>query len=119
MGEDKKTGAVFPDAESHGLSQRLNKAIRAAGVPKSRRLVAYSFRHGMKQALREAEAPQDIQDRILGHGRRTVSENYGAPRSMLIRLRDALERAVPHLGRVEVANYRPEELPKETPEERG
>lgn len=43
------------------ISAKLNKAIRTAGVPKSTRLVAYSFRHTMKEALRCA----GVSDRAL------------------------------------------------------
>jgi integrase len=115
----KREGAVFPGAVTNTLSQRLNTAIRAAGIPRSRRLVAYSFRHGIKQALREVEAPLDIQERLLGHGKRTVGENYGASKPVLRRTLAALEKALPLLGHVERSNYRDEEWPQQAEGVRG
>ncbi|MGB3624653.1 MAG: DUF6538 domain-containing protein, partial [Henriciella sp.] len=47
-------GAVFGEAcrDTSALSARINKAIRLAGIPKSERLVSYSFRHSFEEAMR-------------------------------------------------------------------
>ncbi|WP_338419082.1 tyrosine-type recombinase/integrase [Marinicauda algicola] len=55
----RKTGWLFPslapkDGQGNtnpAMSQRVNKLIRAAGIPKTEQLVAYSFRHTMIEAL--------------------------------------------------------------------
>ncbi|MCC6921094.1 MAG: tyrosine-type recombinase/integrase [Alphaproteobacteria bacterium] len=90
----------------------LNKLIRSAGVPKSRRLSAYSWRHGMKEALRAAHVPEHIQRRILGHSGTAVADNYGSPSGRLEEARDAITKALPHLGDIDPLAYRPGELPK-------
>ena len=98
------------------LSQSLNKAIRAAGVPHAPdRLVAYSFRHSMKEAMRLAEVLEETQDAIMGHSRKDVGAGYGAAKRRLGVLKEALERSIPHLGDVDETEYLPGELsPKGT-----
>jgi integrase len=75
-----QSGPAFPPTcwETGSLSARLNKALRAAGVPKSSALTAYSFRHTMAEALRTTDAPFDVQQAILGHARTTITERYGS-----------------------------------------
>ncbi|WP_339744161.1 DUF6538 domain-containing protein [uncultured Maricaulis sp.] len=105
---------LFPQLyrDTERLSQTLNKAIRAAGVPHAPdRLVAYSFRHSMKEAMRLAEVPEETQDAIMGHSRKNVGAGYGAAKRPLGVLKDALERSIPHLGDVDETEYLPDELP--------
>lgn len=40
-------------------------------------LVPYSSRHTMKDKLRTLRTPEDIQDRILGHGSKSDADGYG------------------------------------------
>lgn len=106
------TGPMFSGRarDTGALSQRLNKAIRAAGVPRSARLVVYSFRHGFEQALRDSGAAPDLQRYLLGHGEQSITDRYGASKPSLTLLRSAIESAMPHLGNIDKRNYRPEEL---------
>lgn len=94
------------------ISAKLNKAIRAAGVPNSTRLVAYSFRHTMKEALRSAGVADHVQRRLLGHAGQGVADRYGSPHARLAEARDALESAMGFLGDVDPAIYSARERPK-------
>lgn len=59
------------------------------------KLSMYSFRHGMKDALRLAKVGDYEQDRILGHARkgREVQDGYG--RAQITVLNEALQKADP------------------------
>ncbi len=57
----------------------------------------HCFRHTMKDRLRAARAPEDIQKALLGHGSRTVADGYGQGYP-LRHLQDALRRAVETQG---------------------
>ena len=88
------------------LSAKMNLAIRKAGIPESPRLVAYSFRHTIKEAMRSAGVLNHIQDRIMGHaGEGAVSDRYGSPRARLSETQDALKKALKHLGDVDDSIY--------------
>lgn len=87
------------------ISAKLNKAIRAAGIPRSRRLTVYSFRHGVAQALREVEAPDHVSRRLLGHSGHGVHDRYGSPSAMLASKRRWLESALGRLGDVDPSVY--------------
>ena len=80
---------------------KLNSAIRAAGIPKSSKLVAYSFRHTRKEAMRSAGVVDHIQRRLLGHAGHGVADRYGSPRARLSEARNALVAALECLGDVE------------------
>ena len=88
-------GPLFPEnCHATGkLSARLNKALRAAGVPASREYAAYSFRHMMEEALRLTDAPFDVQQAVLGHAPRTMTDRYGAKRVALGRIQTSLKIA--------------------------
>ena len=103
--------AVFPEnCRSMTLvSNKLNHAIRRAGVPKSSRLTAYSFRHTFAEAMHAAEIPSRIRRSVLGHAAPTTSERYGANTVGLAEVRRFMERAISHLGEVDRSNYRKEE----------
>ena len=100
-------GSLFPTPfhDTNSLSQRLNKLIRRAGVPKSPRLVVYSFRHTMEEAMRTAGVREHTQKRIMGHTDQSITGRYGAPTGMLEELRDAIRSAEPLLGKVDRSIY--------------
>lgn len=106
------TGAVFSKVchDTSLLSQRLNKIIQEARVPKSTHLVAYSFRHTLEEALRSAEVPIHNQKRILGHDDGSTTGRYGAPAGPPTDLKTALERAIPKFGTVDQSIYSEQEL---------
>lgn len=93
-------------------STRLNAVLRAAGIPKSRRLSAYSFRHGLKEALVQAGAREDLARYLLGHAGSDIHHRYGAPAPLLREARDALAAAMAQLGNVDASIYAPDELVK-------
>jgi len=110
--EPPTAGLVFSESalNNHSLSARLNKAIRAAGVPTSTRLTAYSFRHTFEEAMRVAGVSERIQRYLMGHSDRTITDSYGASRPDWASLKAAVEATLPKLGEVDPDNYRPEEL---------
>ena len=80
-----KTGRLFPElkANKHGvLSASFGKwwgrFADASGIDDPR-LVFHSWRHTVKDALRRVEAPEEIQDSILGHtSSASVGRRYGS-----------------------------------------
>lgn len=88
-------GPVFPSSchETGSLSARLNKALRAAGVPKSRAFTAYSFRHTFEDALRLGDSPFEVQQALLGHAPKSMTDRYGSKRVSMARLTDASDKA--------------------------
>ena len=111
-GGKKNTDTVplFEDFGMNGrgadaISRKCNVCIRASGVPKSPRLVAYSFRHCLKEALRSARVVDHVQRRLLGHAGAGVADRYGSPRARLSEARDALIAAMEHLGSVDDSIY--------------
>jgi integrase len=108
-----QSGPVFPSGTRNydALSQKLNKFIRAAGVPKSSRLTANSFRHTFEEAMRVARVEPDLQRYLMGHGQATMTERYGAARPLVERLQEAVKAALPERGKVDPGNYREGELP--------
>lgn len=109
----RKSGWLFPKLapkdvsgnENPALSARVNKAIRAAGVPNSRRLVAYSFRHTMAEALDQVTTiSHKARDRVLGRGK---PDQYGAKEQPLEVTLDAMNAAIPLLGRIDEVMYEP------------
>jgi integrase len=75
-----KNGWVFPRYASDSsikathASNAINKWLQT--VTKTDK-TSHSFRHAMRDRLRHANAPQDIQDAIGGWGSRTVGMGYG------------------------------------------
>ncbi len=112
-------GRLFPEVkltdangrpDSRYLSSGLKGVLRKAGVPKSTRLVPYSMRHTLEEALRVSGAPEHIQKAILGHSKGDVTSSYGAATPMMESLKDAIKQALPVLGKVDPYNYTEEEL---------
>ncbi|MCR9193554.1 MAG: tyrosine-type recombinase/integrase [Hyphomonas sp.] len=102
---------LFPKTlrATSNLSQRLNKAIREAGVPKSPRLVSYSFRHSLTEAIRVSQAPEYHLKAIMGHSAQSITDNYGAGGVDLGALLRTIEDAWPFLGEVPEHVYEPRE----------
>ncbi|WP_421789865.1 tyrosine-type recombinase/integrase [Hyphobacterium sp.] len=98
---------LFPAkcAQTELLSARLNKAIRASGVPHSPALTAYSFRHTFVEAMRRASIRPEIVRLIIGHQRLSITEKYGANFYELSELAEAVEMSTPELGRVSESNF--------------
>lgn len=92
------------------LSARINKTVRRAGVPTSPRLTAYSFRHGLIEAMRQAGVSPDLRRLIAGHSAKDHHDRYGSPGALLSDMRDALLKAVPKLGDVDESAYLATEL---------
>lgn len=92
------------------ISATLNKAIRAAGVPLSKRLTAYSFRHGLIEAMKQVGIGPDLRRLIAGHSAKDHHDRYGSPSAPLSDMRDALLKAVPLLGNVDESVYTADEL---------
>ncbi|BDW98412.1 tyrosine-type recombinase/integrase [Maricaulis maris] len=85
-------GPLFPASchQTGALSARLNKALRSAGVPACREYTAYSFRHTMEETLRFTDAPFEVQQAVLGHAPKTMTDRYGAKRVPLTRIHTSL-----------------------------
>lgn len=93
------------------VSAKLNKAIRAAGVPKSERLTSYSFRHSFSSALEATGLRQLLCDYVMGHSQNEVRDNYRPPVAKLDEIHAAMLKALDRLGDESELNYEPEELP--------
>lgn len=91
------------------LSNRANKAIRAAGVPKSERLVTYSFRHTVNQAMLVSGANPYLRLALLGHTESTTNAVYGAGSVDLGELKEAMQAAFERLGEAPKHIYTEEE----------
>ena len=91
---------LFPESfhKTTSLSNRANKAIRNAGVPKEPRLVVYSFRHTVNQAMIVSGAKQHLRYALLGHTETSVNAVYGAGGVDLGELKAAMEDAFDRLG---------------------
>lgn len=86
--------------KTNNISAKINKAIRASGVPVSPKLVAYSYRHTMKEAMRCADVPVEDQWTLLGHTNPTMAGKYGSPKRDLSKLKRHMDKAIKCLGQV-------------------
>lgn len=105
-------GVFYADpVKEQNLSDALNMGLRRVGIASSGRLSAGSFRHGMKQALRQSGCREDVARYLQGHAGGAVADNYGSHIPLLTELRNALEAAIPQLGNVNTRMFdRPGEL---------
>lgn len=79
-----KSEKLFPELKA-GTSGRLTKGysqwfarhLQKAGICDSSK-VFHSFRHGFKEACRNAEIPEEISDLLTGHSNGSVGRGYGA-----------------------------------------
>ena len=67
--------------------------MRAAGVPKSRAYTAYSFRHTFEDALRLSDSAFEVQQALLGHAPKSMTDRYGSKRVPMAKLKQAVEDA--------------------------
>jgi len=74
-------------------SAALMKMLRTKAEITDPRLVWHSWRHTVKDLMRNAGVPGDVQNRILGHAGVGVSDNYGKGHELRI-LKEALEKAL-------------------------
>ena len=86
--------------KTNNISAKINKAIRAAGIPETPKLVGYSFRHTMKEAMRAADIPMEDQWYLLGHTNPTIASRYGSPKKDLTKLKRYIDKAIKLLGDV-------------------
>lgn len=64
--------------ESSAFSKRFSRFLKRIGVKTDNRIVFHSFRHTMKDMLREAGVGVDVQNAICGHEDGSVQANYGS-----------------------------------------
>ena len=98
----KKLGhrRLFPDRPaavngyvSHTPSRRysvINKKLFGPQEAKSKRCVFHSFRHTMKDAMRESDVPYELQLQLLGHDGSGAAAKYGRGYS-LNKLNEAMQ----------------------------
>ena len=83
---DAGCGPLFPRyARPRGAdaaSAILMKHLRT--ITTDKRHVVHSLRHRMKDKMRLADIPKDIQDLILGHASAGVAESYGSASARLV-----------------------------------
>lgn len=96
--------------DSNNTSQLLNKALRRSGIPRSRRLIAYSIRHSVIEALRSSSAQDGIIRVIAGHSENTVTARYGAGGYEISTLANALAKGQAAFGDIPRHVYTREEL---------
>jgi integrase len=64
--------------ESSAFSKRFGRYLERCGVKTNKRLVFHSFRHTIKDLLRESSVDRSVQDAICGHDDGSVQASYGA-----------------------------------------
>jgi integrase len=69
------TGPLFT-GKANAASRRLARFLSDIGITDPRK-VAHSWRHRAADRLRAAGCPKDMREALLGHGKRTISDNYG------------------------------------------
>lgn len=110
-GESSDTAKLFEGfggksgSDAKLISKNINKAIKAARIPDSPRLSAYSLRHTFAEAMRSAGVLNHTQDRLLGHTVPGIAGRYGSSRAVLAESKAAIEKAIPFLGDVDDAIY--------------
>jgi site-specific recombinase XerD len=103
--EAHPSGPLFPryadePAGATNASAALVSVLRKRVGIKDKKLVWHSWRHTMKDLLRNAGVPTAIQNRILGHSGEGVGDNYGRGHDMKL-LAEALAKAIEPLVRGE------------------
>jgi integrase len=79
--EDHRPGPLFPryarPGGSDAASAALMKMLRTTARIEDEKLAWHSWRHTMKDLMRNAGINAELQDRILGHSGKGASFNYG------------------------------------------
>jgi integrase len=93
-------------------SRDLGKVFAAAGMPRGdTRIVAYSCRHTMIQALKQSKCRDDLRYFLEGHANPNgVQAHYGSVIEDFEEARDAFLAAIPLLGKVNETQYTEREL---------
>jgi len=79
-------------AEGAVFGNWFGKYLRTTCKVEDRRMVFHSFRHGFKDAAREAGVPEDVADAITGHSGGGVARRYGGLKYPLRPLVDAVAK---------------------------
>lgn len=94
-------GWLFPryaedgDVKGNVASATLNKWMRTLpGVEGT----THSFRHAMRDRMRDSGIPEDIRDAIDGHGTKSVGERYGSGHSLGVLREHMLKVVLPAEG---------------------
>jgi integrase len=66
--------AADGNIRAQAASNAINLWLRHLGIDRT----IHSARHSMKDALRDAEVPEELAKMIMGHGSRSVADSYGA-----------------------------------------
>lgn len=83
-----------------GLGEWFGRRVKALGL-EGRKLGMHSLRHDFRDALREAEVPEDVAHYLMGHAQDGMGAVYGG-RPTLARLKAAIARvAYPDLALLE------------------
>lgn len=77
----------FPRYRDNGdaFSAAANKFLEEHGLRETERHTLYSLRHGFKDRLREAEAPDEMKDELMGHD--TRKPKYGDGHGLHLKLK--------------------------------
>jgi integrase len=101
--EDHRSGPLFPRYARPGgpdaPSAALMKMLRTKAKIEDDKLTWHSWRHTMKDLMRNAGIDRELQDRILGHAGTGVSFNYGKGRDIGL-LHDLMARALAPLVQI-------------------
>jgi integrase len=98
---DAEGEALFPsilpkewgkDFSAGAVSAALNKWLKERGLAVEGQTL-HSFRHTMRDRLRDVEAPKDLIDRIGGWSGGTVGESYGKGHSLTL-MQHYMQKAV-------------------------
>jgi site-specific recombinase XerD len=90
------SGWLFPRFARDGnirasqASTKINSWLSRLEIPRT----IHSARHAMKDALRDAGIQEEMAKALMGHGKRSIADSYGAGFS-LARKAEALAKCVP------------------------
>lgn len=82
--------------ETAAFSRWFGEYIRRIGIADTRKTF-HSFRHGFKDALREAGTSEDVSDALTGHTTGSVARSYGGQFYPLRPIAEAVGRLTYHL----------------------
>jgi integrase len=95
--EAKGDELLFPGQKAYareqwgrGLGEWFGKRVKALGI-EGRKLGMHSLRHDFRDALREADVPEDVAHYLMGHAQEGMAAVYGG-RPTLARLKAAMAK---------------------------